>query len=251
MKQKTAPLSIALIAALLCCMLALCGCQQTANQSNSADEELAIGEQTGNCYPLKLTNSTGKSVSGIAIKQPGEETHSANMMPSDARVSDGKTCIIYIPKTTQTTDGAYLVEIKITFITGLVVNLHYMDLEDFSEATLLLSGKIGYVTYQSKTAGRLVNTLELQTYYYNLEDPDAAARDAAEEEEEKRRLEKLEEDLKRSEEEAANAATNSENSTSNSEGTKAEENVQGLDVEDDPLEFDYDFSGNDDTDGYE
>ena len=45
------------------------------------------------------------------------------------------------------------------------------------------------------SANRMVSMLDLQTHYYNQEDP-AAARDKAEEEEGKRRLEKLEEDLK-------------------------------------------------------
>lgn len=219
---------VALLAALLLC-IGLASCQGEQKANTTTPTKLEVGTKD-NAYALELTNSSGKSVVGISLKLPGEETHGANLLSSDQHLTNGETATIYVPKG-QKTDGEYIVEIKVTFVDGGVSNLHYLDMEDFSAATLLLKGKIGYVSYQSKTTGRNVNTLELQTYYYNLEDPTAEARDAAEEEEEKRRLEKLEEDLKSYEETSGN--------TSNTTN-EAEEEVQDNDLEDDPLETNWD-----------
>lgn len=229
-------LAVVLATALLC--VGLASCQSEQKETTATSDKIEVGTND-NAYALELSNSSGKSVVGIAIKLPGEETHGANLLDSSHHVANGESCIVYVPKG-EKTDGTYIVEIKITFGDGGVSNLHYLDMEDFSSATLLLQGKVGYVSYQSKAAGRLVNTLELQTYYYNLEDPTAAARDAAEEEEEKRRLEKLEEDLK-SYEEASNTANSTTNGTSNSATNEADnDEIQGSNVEDDPQEYESD-----------
>lgn len=204
--------------------LGLSACQEGEGGSFVGEEELVVGVPDESSFVLRIANGAGKSVAGFAIKLPGEQTFSSNMMASDDRLPNGESCTLYVPKVAVAGDD-YVVEIKVTFNDGAVSVLHHLDLTEFDACTLLLSGKVSYVVYQGKTAGRSVSTLELQQYYYNLEDPNAAARDAAEEEEEKRRLEKLEEDLE-------NAEADSSKST--------DEDVQGSDVEDDAVEYESD-----------
>lgn len=237
---------LAAFALAICLACGLSACQQEQTDTASQTQTLEIGEKTDGAYSIELSNSSGKSVASMAVKLPGEDGFSANMMSSDAHLKDGETANVYIPKNgTTSDDGGYAVDVKVVFGDGGTSVLHHLDLEEFSAATLLLNGKIGYVTYQGKTANRMVSTLDLQTYYYNAEDPTAAARDKAEEEEEKRRLEKLEDDLKANEEELA--ATNSSTkdgaaaaTDANAQTTATTDDTQGLDIDDDPLEVSHD-----------
>ena len=235
----------------LCAFLALClaGCATDEPVAQAQPQTLEIGENAGDVYALSLSNSSGKSVASMAVKLPGDDSFSANLMSSDAHLKDGEDAIVYIPRQASN-DGTYVIDLKVVFGDGGVSVLHHLDLEEFSAATLLLSGKIGYVTYQGKTANRMVFTLDLQTYYYNLEDPTAAARDKAEEEEEKRRLEKLEEDLKATEEQqSADAGTSSDGSKAateeNGQTRVTTDDTQGMDIEDDPLEVSHEDSSED------
>lgn len=244
-----------LFAAALCLALAfaLGACTQAETTGGaSASEPMAIGEAQEGAYAISLSNSSGKSVVSMAVKLPGEDGFSANMMSSDAHLKDGESATVYVPKSgTASTGGGYAVDVKVVFGDGGMSVLHHLDLEEFDSATLLLDGKIGYVTYQGKTANRMVSTLELQTYYYNAEDPSAAARDKAEEEEEKRRLEKLEEDLKANDEELAAANSSAKDGTAqaadpNAQTTVTTDDTQGLDIEDDPIEVSHDADASDD-----
>lgn len=235
----------------LCALLSLAfiGCANEELTVQTQPSTLEIGENAGDAYALSLSNSSGKSVVSMAVKLPGDDFFSANLMSSDAHLKDGEDAIVYIPRQLSG-DGTYVVDLKVVFGDGGVSVLHHLDLEEFSAATLLLNGKIGYVTYQGKTANRMVSTLDLQTYYYNLEDPTAAARDKAEEEEEKRRLEKLEEDLKANEEELAAANSSTKDGTSatadaNAQTTVTTDDTQGTDIEDDPIEVNHEDSGED------
>ena len=241
-----------LVALALCALLsfALIGCASEQPSAQTQPQTLEIGENAGGVYSVALSNSSGKSVVSMSVKLPGDESFSANLMSSDAHLKDGEDAIVYVPKQA-TEDGTYVIDLKVVFGDGGVSVLHHLDLEEFSAATLLLSGKIGYVTYQGKTANRMVSTLDLQTYYYNLEDPTAAARDKAEEEEEKRRLEKLEEDLKATEEQQAADATTSSDGTKTAPEENAQTKVttndtQGMDIEDDPIEVNQDEDLSDD-----
>ncbi len=241
---------LAAIALAICLAAGFTACQQEQTDSAAQTQTLEIGEKTNGAYCIALSNSSGKSVVSMAVKLPGEDGFSSNMMSSDAHLKDGETANVYIPGGS-TTDGGYVVDVKVVFGDGGTSVLHHLDLEEFSSATLLLSGKIGYVTYQGKTANRMVSTLDLQTYYYNAEDPTAAARDKAEEEEEKRRLEKLEEDLKANEEELAAANSSTKDGTTaatdaNAQTTSTTDDTQGLDIEDDPIEVSHDEDLSDD-----
>lgn len=235
----------------LCALLLLgaIGCASDETTAQTQPEILEIGENSGSVYAVELSNSAGKSVVSMSVKLPGSDTFSANLMSSDAHLKDGMKAVVYLPKQ-PTEDGTYLVDLKVVFIDGGVSVLHHLDLEEFSAATLLLSGKIGYVTYQGKTVGRMVSTLELQTYYYNLEDPTATARDKAEEEEEKRRLEKLEEDLTATEDQQATDAGTSPDGSKATAGDNEQtfvttDDTQGADIDDDPLEVNHESSDED------
>lgn len=244
---------LAAFALAICLAFGLTACQQEQTDSAPQAQMLEIGAKADGAYCIELSNSSGKSVVSMAVKLPGEDGFSANMMSSDAHLKDGETANVYIPKNgTTSDDGGYAVDVKVVFGDGGTSVLHHLDLEEFSSATLLLNGKIGYVTYQGKTANRMVSTLDLQTYYYNAEDPTAAARDKAEEEEEKRRLEKLEDDLKANEEELAATDSSSKDSTAaattdaNTQTTTTTDDTQGLDIDDDPIEVSHDEDLSDD-----
>ena len=247
MQHAILPTMRRLAALALCALLsfALIGCASEQPSDQTQPQTLEIGENSGDVYALSLSNSSGKSVVSMAVKLPGDDSFSANLMSSDAHLKDGEDAIVYIPRQASD-DGTYVIDLKVVFGDGGVSVLHHLDLEEFSAATLLLSGKIGYVTYQGKTANRMVSTLDLQTYYYNLEDPTAAARDKAE----KRRLEKLEEDLKATEEQqSADAGTSSDGSKAateeNGQTRVTTDDTQGMDIEDDPLEVNHEDSSED------
>ena len=218
------------------CVLA--GCQSQDGNTGQAAQTMTIGEKQGDAWELSVSNSSEKSIVGLAIKYPGEETHTTNLMTSDQRIANGESATLLVEQRGDTSGEAYYVDIKVTFVDGLVSDLHHIDMKDLSQVTVYLKGKIAYVMYESKAAHGMVSTLELQTWWYNYEDPDAAARDAAEEEEEKRRLEKLEEDLRSYEESVSN--TSASNTSASNTTNETEEDVQGADVEDDPQEFESD-----------
>lgn len=235
----------------LCSLLLLgtIGCSSNEPAVQTQPETLEIGENSGSVYAIELSNSAGKSVVSMSVKLPGSDTFSVNLMNSDAHLKNGEEAIVYLPKQ-PTEDGTCIIDLKVVFVDGGVSVLHHLDPEEFSAATLLLNGKIGYITYQGKTAGRMVSTLELQTYYYNLEDPTATARDKAEEEEEKRRLEKLEEDLTATEDQqASDAGTSSDGSKAaagdNEQTLVTTDDTQGADIEDDPLEVNHEGTDED------
>ena len=288
-KSKKFVLAIIVLLALcvFCAILLLDGCAagsgaaaggadsknaaQTA-QTNEKDAEgnMIIGSTEADAWDLKLTNRAEKSITGVAVKYPDAENHTANLMYEGSHISAGESAILKVEKRGGAGDSAsaggasaggasaggaqnatvasYYVDIKITFLDGTVSDLHHIDVRDTGELNIYLQGKIAYCIYQSAAAGAMVSTLELQTWWYNHDDPEAAARDAQEEEQERRRLEKLEEDLRSYEEN--NKKTTSQDSstqgtsgsTSNTSGTSTEntEDVQSNSLGDDPIETNYD-----------
>ena len=244
---------------------------QTA-QTNEKDAEgnMIIGNAEADAWDLKLTNRAEKSITGVAVKYPDAENHTANLMYEGSHISAGESAILKVEKrggagdsagasgagaggagagaggAQNTTVASYYVDIKITFLDGTVSDLHHIDVRDTGELNIYLQGKIAYCIYQSAAAGAMVSTLELQTWWYNHDDPEAAARDAQEEEQERRRLEKLEEDLRTYEENnnssQGSSAQSTSGSTSNTSGTSAEntEDVQSNSLSDDPIETNYD-----------
>lgn len=241
---------------------------QTA-QTNEKDAEgnMIIGSTEADAWDLKLTNRAEKSITGVAVKYPDAENHTANLMYEGSHISAGESAILKVEKrggagdsagagasasgagaggAQNTTVASYYVDIKITFLDGTVSDLHHIDVRDTGELNIYLQGKIAYCIYQSAAAGAMVSTLELQTWWYNHDDPEAAARDAQEEEQERRRLEKLEEDLRTYEENnnssQGSSAQSTSGSTSNTSGTSTEntEDVQSNSLSDDPIETNYD-----------
>ena len=200
---------------------------------STVESSVEIGDKSADSFAFSVLNSSGQSIVSFAVKLPGADSFSANMMLNGVHLKDGGQATVCVPRTLPLEDP-YIVDAKIVFANGGTSVLHHLDLMDFETMTILLEGKIGYVSYQSKAAGRLVSTLDLQTHYYNVEDPTAAERDKLEGEEEKRRLEKLEEDLKATEEEFAAQA--SENGNAAVTDAQTTEDTQGADIEDDPLE---------------
>ena len=282
-KSKKFVLAIIVLLALcvFCAMLLLDGCAagsgaaaggadsknaaQTA-QTNEKDASgnMIIGNAEADAWDLKLTNRAEKSITGVAVKYPDAENHTANLMYEGSHISAGESAILKVEKrggagdsssaggasaasgAQNATVASYYVDIKITFLDGTVSDLHHIDVRDTGELNIYLQGKIAYCIYQSAAAGAMVSTLELQTWWYNHDDPEAAARDAQEEEQERRRLEKLEEDLRSYEENnnssQGSSAQSTSGSTSNTSGTSTEntEDVQSNSLEDDPIETNYD-----------
>lgn len=238
--RRAIPAALAALAIVALCVLSGC---VSADESDAPDEggssqsavepAIEIGEKSADALAFFVSNSSGQSIVSFAVKLPDADSFTANMMSGGAHLKDGGQAMVYVPRASSSEDS-YIVDVKIVFANGGTSVLHHLNLMDFETMTILLEGKIGYVSYQSKAAGRLVSTLDLQTYYYNVEDPTAAERDKLEEEEEKRRLEKLEEDFKATEEEiAAQASANGSAAATDAQTT---EDTQGADIEDDPLE---------------
>ena len=139
-------------------------------ETESEQSLLQIGDakEEGD-YLVELTNSTGKTITSVAISVDGEEM-SPNMLKEDAVFEDGqKAQLICAPaqlKEGQTTAPRY--DIELVFEDGLTAALHTFPFGDADAVTILLdelSGdqldegtqqetiEIAYVRFVSKSLG--------------------------------------------------------------------------------------------------
>lgn len=99
MQHALLPTMRRLAALALCALLSLAfvGCASEEPAAQTQPQTLEIGENAGDVYALSLSNSSGKSVVSMAVKLPGDDSFSANLMSSDAHLKDGEDAIVYIP----------------------------------------------------------------------------------------------------------------------------------------------------------
>lgn len=119
MQHALLPTMRRLAALALCALLSLAfvGCASEEPAAQTQPQTLEIGENAGDVYALSLSNSSGKSVVSMAVKLPGDDSFSVNLMSSDAHLKDGEDAIVYIPRQASD-DGTYVVDLKVVFGDG-------------------------------------------------------------------------------------------------------------------------------------
>lgn len=190
-------LRILLLALCLCSVPAGCGKKEEAEEIKKGEKEkvqeetkeyLIIGNKSDEAYDILLKNSTGKDITGIAIKTSDKTEYPANMMKSGDVLKKGETAeLFYTPEeaakdgtdagegeatgdTSEADDAAgnladaainLLYNVQVTLADGTKIELSSLGFDDIKEeAELCLEDEVCFVKYVSKASGDSVSTKE-------------------------------------------------------------------------------------------
>ena len=151
-----------------------------------AEEELpAIGTESADAIKVKLTNKTGKDITGVAVKNMDSETWSDNLLTDeDAFADKEKRYLYYTPdasekNSTESEEGEILTyagyDIQLTFADDTTMTLHALSLEDIKEGELLIAEDVCYVSYESAATGEKMDTKESELEVKKQEEAEAQA----------------------------------------------------------------------------
>lgn len=151
-----------------------------------AEEELpAIGTESADAIKVKLTNKTGKDITGVAVKNMDSETWSDNLLTDeDAFADKEKRYLYYTPdaseeNSTESEEGEILTyagyDILLTFADDTTMTLHALSLEDIKEGEILIAEDVCYVSYESAATGEKMDTKESELEVKKQEEAEAQA----------------------------------------------------------------------------
>ena len=151
-----------------------------------AEEELpAIGTESADAIKVKLTNKTGKDITGVAVKNMDSETWSDNLLADeDAFADKEKRYLYYTPdaseeNSTESEEGEILTyagyDIQLTFADDTTMTLHALSLEDIKEGEILVAENVCYVSYESAATGEKMDTKESEIEVKKQEEAEAQA----------------------------------------------------------------------------
>lgn len=151
-----------------------------------AEEELpAIGTESADAIKVKLTNKTGKDITGVAVKNMDSETWSDNLLTDeDAFADKEKRYLYYTPdaseeNSTESEEGEILTytgyDIQLTFADDTTMTLHALSLEDIKEGEILIAEDVCYVSYESAATGEKMDTKESELEVKKQEEAEAQA----------------------------------------------------------------------------
>lgn len=151
-----------------------------------AEEELpAIGTESADAIKVKLTNKTGKDITGVAVKNMDSETWSDNLLgDEDAFTDKEKRYLYYTPdaseeNSTESEEGEILTyagyDIQLTFADDTTMTLHALSLEDIKEGEILIAEDVCYVSYESAATGEKMDTKESELEVKKQEEAEAQA----------------------------------------------------------------------------
>lgn len=151
-----------------------------------AEEELpAIGTESADAIKVKLTNKTGKDITGVAVKNMDSETWSDNLLTDeDAFADKEKRYLYYTPdaseeNSTESEEGEILTyagyDIQLTFADDTTMTLHALSLEDIKEGEILIAEDVCYVSYESAATGEKMDTKEFELEVKKQEEAEAQA----------------------------------------------------------------------------
>ncbi len=177
------------------------GCAQEAPQPESAPAQEAvetkaepaedespepdgavIGKESEDAYRVQLTNDLGADVTSLSIKDLSEESFPSSMIGSDEKVAAGETVtMFYAPGQSAAADVPYDMLVGVG---GKTYELHGLELGNWTEMTLALSGDIAYATYVDAD-GKAGDTKQIEQDVLDAKkaaaEEEAAAKKAAEE----------------------------------------------------------------------
>ena len=151
-----------------------------------AEEELpAIGTESADAIKVKLTNKTGKDITGVAVKNMDSEAWSDNLLADDDSFTDKeKRYLYYTPdaseeNSTESEEGEILTyagyDIQLTFADETTMTLHALSLEDIKEGEILLADDVCYVSYESVATGETLDTKDAEIAVKEQEEAEAQA----------------------------------------------------------------------------
>lgn len=151
-----------------------------------AEEELpAIGTESADAIKVKLTNKTGKDITGVAVKNMDSEAWSDNLLTDDDSFTDKeKRYLYYTPdaseeNSTESEEGEILTyagyDIQLTFADETTMILHALSLEDIKEGEILLADDVCYVSYESVATGETLDTKDAEIAVKEQEEAEAQA----------------------------------------------------------------------------
>ena len=121
-----------------------------------AEEELpAIGKESEEAIKTKITNKTGKDITGVAIKNMEDDTWSDNLLEDEDVFTDTeKRYLYYTPEQDETGDEDEMVtyegfDIQLTFADESVETLHAVSLQDVKDGEIMLEDDVCYLAYTS------------------------------------------------------------------------------------------------------
>ena len=137
-----------------------------------AEDLKVIGEETGDTLEVKVKNSTGKEIKGIAFYSEEKEEFGENLLKDgDVLAADEQRVLYYLPSDSDEEIPAYV--IRLTFADDKTVTLHEVKLSDASEDGFALCATgdgIGYVSYKSVSEGKDVDTKRVELAYLSYDD---------------------------------------------------------------------------------
>lgn len=164
--------------------------QEAADAEEEPQEDiLVIGKETVNAIQVEATNTTGKEIVDIAIKDSSQEEYPDSLMNADQVIGDEQKVLIYFePEATEEKkeeEGRAadlilrdLFSVQITFDDESLVELHDLNFEEISDIKFCLSEEgVGYLEYLT-SEGEKENTLEFEKGL--LAEQEAAAKAAEE-----------------------------------------------------------------------
>lgn len=150
-----------------------------------AEEELpAIGTESADAIKVKLTNKTGKDITGVAVKNMDSEAWSDNLLADDSFTDKEKRYLYYTPdaseeNSTESEEGDILTyagyDIQLTFADETTMTLHALSLEDIKEGEILLADDVCYVSYESVATGETLDTKDAEIAVKEQEEAEAQA----------------------------------------------------------------------------
>lgn len=148
-----------------------------AQGAEEAQELKSIGEKAEGetVYAVKLTNQTGKDITGLAIKEAAEEAFPENMLTEGDVFAQDEERILYYDSAAavEANEAANEVEenqklmkpvytVQITFADESVEELHSFPFGDVEAAALCQGEEVLYITYTSVAEGTEINTEEAE-----------------------------------------------------------------------------------------
>lgn len=171
----------------LMCLCALCAIGLTA-----CSQEQTIGDKSDDAVSFALTNETGEDIESVAVKNYASTSYGAALTQEEA-LANGDTATLYCvePEAAESNEGDTdddapavalnaLTDVQVTMTSGMVYELHQLNLTDIKDATIKLEGELAYLSYTSNETGEAVDTLDAEQAYQQQVKEAAAAKAAAE-----------------------------------------------------------------------
>lgn len=181
-----------LLVSFTCFSFILTGCSAQETPKEEKVELKTIGEKVKgeNVYKVTLTNSTGKSIKGFAIKTGTMDAFGENMLDEDDEFANKEKRILYYDATTAIQENEEAQKdaemqtspdytIQLTFDDDSTIELHSFPFTDVEKASIEFNNEesIAYIEYTSVEQDKKVSTEEAEI---RIKQEQIAAQQAAE-----------------------------------------------------------------------